>query len=245
METPGRCSDWLDTATVTAQGPSSATTRRGTGDSHQATREDLTWPPAGTATWPSPGTFSWPRTRDRPHHPRTPRPQGNRQRRGSAGGRPVGFNKAKYKQRRRTRLQPAQTVARPGQPLRQTRPQLPRRAHLRRPTDLAPMIRQTRSSPGCYLVTCCRLRGSARGFRLDRITAAELLAEVAPARPNTPLLRPRPAGSRGPIGARCAIAGHRGRGPAECPLPAPGARTRPGRGRTRPGPGVPAPIRRV
>ena len=66
MEPPGRCGDWLDTATVTAQGPNLGSTRRGTGDFSPATRGDLPWPPAGTATWPLPGTFSWPWTTPRP-----------------------------------------------------------------------------------------------------------------------------------------------------------------------------------
>ena len=54
---------------------------------------------------------------------------GHRKRRGSGGGRPPAFDKEDYKgsQRRRTQLQHLQAVARPGNPLRQTRPHLPRR----------------------------------------------------------------------------------------------------------------------
>jgi hypothetical protein len=62
MADPGRCGELGGTATVTAQGPTVGTTRRGTGDSYLATSGDLTWPPAGTSTWPLAGTLSWPRT---------------------------------------------------------------------------------------------------------------------------------------------------------------------------------------
>ena len=42
MEPPGRCGDWLDTATVTAQGSRSRTTRRARGgDFYLATSGDL------------------------------------------------------------------------------------------------------------------------------------------------------------------------------------------------------------
>jgi hypothetical protein len=42
MEPPGRCGDWLDTATVTAQGSRSETTRRARGgDFYLATSGDL------------------------------------------------------------------------------------------------------------------------------------------------------------------------------------------------------------
>ena len=42
MELPGRCGDWLDTATVTVQGSRSGSTRRARGgDFYLATSEDL------------------------------------------------------------------------------------------------------------------------------------------------------------------------------------------------------------
>jgi hypothetical protein len=42
MELPGRCGDWLDTATVTAQGSHSGSTRRARGgDFYLATSGDL------------------------------------------------------------------------------------------------------------------------------------------------------------------------------------------------------------
>src|SRR3954466_10758405 len=45
---PGRCSDWLDTATVTAQGLSSRSTRRARdGDLHPATSGDFSMATSG------------------------------------------------------------------------------------------------------------------------------------------------------------------------------------------------------
>ena len=54
--------------------------------------------------------------------------------------------------------------------------------------DIEPLVLLW-GEPGWYLLGWCRLRAAIRGFRMDRIETIELLAEIAPARPDGPLRR--------------------------------------------------------
>ena len=71
---------------------------------------------------------------------------GHRKNKGSAVGRPVGLRLPRLQepQGRRTRLQPRQELARPGHPLRQTRPRLPSRRRPRIDPALAVRTYETR-----------------------------------------------------------------------------------------------------
>src|SRR5450631_3967276 len=76
MELPGRCGDWLDTATVTVQGSRSGSTRRARGgDFYLATSGDLQMATCGDflmATDKNPSTHTQlpaPRTSEHQGHP--------------------------------------------------------------------------------------------------------------------------------------------------------------------------------